>query len=119
MQVSVVSFKKGQLQVLAHSWDRDLGGRDFDEALFDYWVKEFDAKFKLDVRSSPRASFRLRLACEKVRHRADQRILLSGCVYTAAAEAFAASLGAETTYAACSLRISERESQLWLCCACS
>lgn len=62
----MVSFKKGQLQVLAHGWDRDLGGRDFDEALFDYWCKEFDTKFKLDVRSSPRASFRLRLACEKV-----------------------------------------------------
>ena len=65
-QISVVSFKKGQLQVLSHGWDRDLGGRDFDEALFDYWCKEFDTKFKLDVRSSPRASFRLRLACEKV-----------------------------------------------------
>ena len=66
-QVSVVSFKKGQLQVQAHAWDRDLGGRDFDEALFDHFVKKFDEQYKVDIRSNPRASFRLRLACEKVR----------------------------------------------------
>jgi hypothetical protein len=66
MQVSVVSFKKGQLQVLAHAWDRNLGGRNFDEVLFEHFVKEFDAKYKLDIKSSPRACFRLRLACEKV-----------------------------------------------------
>jgi heat shock 70kDa protein 4 len=61
-----VAFKKGQLQVLAHGWDRNLGGRNFDDVLYDHFVKEFNAKYKLDVNSSPRASFRLRLACEKV-----------------------------------------------------
>lgn len=66
-QVSVVSFKKGQLQVLAHAWDRNLGGRNFDEVLFEHFVKEFDAKYKLDIKSSPRACFRLRLACEKLK----------------------------------------------------
>ena len=69
----MVRFKKGQLQVLAHGWDRDLGGRDFDEVLFDYWCAEFDAKFRLNVRSSPRASFRLRLACEKASRPVPQR----------------------------------------------
>lgn len=64
----MVSFKKGQLQVLAHAWDRNLGGRNFDEVLFEHFVKEFDAKFKLDIKSSARACFRLRLACEKVNH---------------------------------------------------
>lgn len=66
VQVSVVSFKKGRLEVLSHAWDRNLGGRDFDEVLFEHFVKEFDAKYKLDIKSSPRSSFRLRLACEKV-----------------------------------------------------
>jgi len=70
-QVSIVAFKKGQLRVLAHSWDRNLGGRDFDDALFDHFAAEFQAKHKLDVRKNARASFRLRVACEKVRrHRA-------------------------------------------------
>ena len=84
-QVSVVSFKKGQLQVKAHAWDRDLGGRDFDEVLFDYFVNKFDEQYKVDIRSSPRASFRLRLACEKVRgpptrrHRKSARTLQGIC----------------------------------------
>ena len=67
LQVSIVAFKKGKLEVLAHAWDRNLGGRDFDEVLYDYFVKEFGDKYKIDIRSNPRASFRLRMACEKVR----------------------------------------------------
>lgn len=66
LQVSIVAFKKGQLQVLAHAWDRNLGGRNFDEVLFEHFVKEFNAKYKLDITSNARASFRLRLSCEKV-----------------------------------------------------
>ncbi len=66
VQVSIVAFKKGKLQVLAHAWDRNLGGRDFDEVLFDHFCEEFGAKHKIDVKSNARASFRLRLACEKV-----------------------------------------------------
>lgn len=64
-QVSIVAFKKGQLKVLAHTWDADLGGRNFDDVLFDHWAKEFGAKHKIDVKSSARGSFRLRLSCEK------------------------------------------------------
>lgn len=66
LQVAVVSFKRGQLKVLSLEWDRNLGGKDFDEVLFSHFVEEFDAKYKLDIRSNKRASFRLRLAVEKV-----------------------------------------------------
>lgn len=62
----MVAFKRGQLKVLSVEWDRDLGGKDFDEVLFNHFVEEFDAKYKLDIRSNKRASFRLRLAVEKV-----------------------------------------------------
>lgn len=66
LQVSIVAFTKGKLQVLSHAWDRNLGGRDFDEVLFDHFCEEFGAKHKIDIKSNARASFRLRLACEKV-----------------------------------------------------
>jgi len=66
LQVTVVAFKRGQLKVLSVEWDRDLGGKDFDEVLFTHFVEEFDAKYKIDIRSNKRASFRLRLAVEKV-----------------------------------------------------
>lgn len=61
-----MAFKKGQLRVLSHAWDRNLGGRDFDEVLFNHFCAEFGAKHKIDIKSNARASFRLRQACEKV-----------------------------------------------------
>ncbi len=64
--MSIVAFKKGQLRVLSHAWDRNLGGRDLDNVLFNYFANEFKEKYKLDVRTNPKSSFRLRVGCEKV-----------------------------------------------------
>lgn len=66
-QVSIVAFKKGQLQVKTHSWDRSLGGRDFDEVLFNYFSEEFKEKTKQDVMTNAKAAFKLRLQCEKLK----------------------------------------------------
>ncbi|KAH7443289.1 hypothetical protein KP509_02G028700 [Ceratopteris richardii] len=67
MQVCVVAFKKGQLKVLGHAFDRSLGGRDFDEVLFNYFCEKFKEEYKIDVRPNPRACQRLRAACEKLK----------------------------------------------------
>ena len=64
--MSIVAFKKGQLRVLSHAWDRNLGGRDLDNVLFEHFAQEFQEKYKLDVHTNLRGSFRLRMACEKV-----------------------------------------------------
>lgn len=66
-QVSVVSFKKGGLVVRCHAWDRNLGGRDVDELLYDHFCKEIQERFKLDVRSNAKASFKLRLQCQRLK----------------------------------------------------
>ena len=60
-----MAFKRGHLKVLSLAWDRDLGGRDFDEALFNHFVDEFNKRFQIDIRSNKRASFRLRQSIEK------------------------------------------------------
>ncbi|MCO5614617.1 hypothetical protein L7F22_068901 [Adiantum nelumboides] len=67
MQVCVVAFKKGQLKVLAHAFDRSLGGRDFDEILFQYFCGKFKEDYRMDVKSNHRACQRLRAACEKLK----------------------------------------------------
>ncbi|CAA2982133.1 heat shock 70 kDa 15-like [Olea europaea subsp. europaea] len=67
MQVCVASFKKGQLKILAHSFDRSLGGRDFDEVLFQHFAAKFKDEYKIDVFQNARASLRLRAACEKLK----------------------------------------------------
>ncbi|KAE9588050.1 hypothetical protein Lal_00002979 [Lupinus albus] len=67
MQVCIAGFKKGQLKVLAHSYDRSLGGRDFDEVLFHHFASKFKEEYKIDVFQNARACLRLRAACEKLK----------------------------------------------------
>lgn len=66
-QICVVAFKKGQLKVLAHVFDRSLGGRDFDEVLFHHFCVKFKEEYRMDVLSNSRACQRLRSACEKMK----------------------------------------------------
>ncbi|KAI3525042.1 hypothetical protein L1887_03713 [Cichorium endivia] len=67
MQVCIAGFKKGQLKILSHSFDRCLGGRDFDEVLFQHFAEKFKAEYKIDVFQNARACLRLRAACEKLK----------------------------------------------------
>ncbi|XP_073017569.1 heat shock 70 kDa protein 15-like [Primulina eburnea] len=67
MQVCIASFKKGQLKILAHSFDRSLGGRDFDEVLFQHFASKFKDEYKIDVYKNARACLRLRAGCEKLK----------------------------------------------------
>ncbi|KAK2873149.1 hypothetical protein QQF64_017105 [Cirrhinus molitorella] len=66
-QVSVCAFNKGKLKVLGSAFDPELGGKDFDEVLVKYFCEEFAKKYKLDVRSKPRALVRLYQECEKLK----------------------------------------------------
>ncbi|XP_031265247.1 heat shock 70 kDa protein 14-like [Pistacia vera] len=66
-QVCIAGFKKGQLKILGHSFDRSLGGRDFDEALFQHFAAKFKDEYKIDVFQNARACLRLRAACEKLK----------------------------------------------------
>jgi heat shock protein 4 len=66
-QVAVVSFTKGKLVVKGTAFDRNLGGRNFDQVLVDHFAEEFKTKYKMDILSNPKATYRLRMACEKVK----------------------------------------------------
>ncbi|XP_072480680.1 heat shock 70 kDa protein 4L isoform X2 [Notamacropus eugenii] len=66
-QVSVCAFNKGKLKVLATTFDPYLGGRNFDDALVDYFCDEFKAKYKLNVKDNSRALLRLYQECEKLK----------------------------------------------------
>ena len=66
-QVAVVSFVKGQLTVMGTAADRNFGGRDFDRALLLHFADEFKGKYKIDVLSNPKATFRLATGCERLK----------------------------------------------------
>ncbi|XP_076021012.1 heat shock 70 kDa protein 4b isoform X2 [Genypterus blacodes] len=66
-QTSVCAFNKGKLKVLATACDPELGGKDFDEMLVRHFCEEFAKKYKLDVKTKPRALVRLYQECEKLK----------------------------------------------------
>lgn len=65
--VSLLNITGGVFAVKATAGDTHLGGEDFDNALLDYFKKEFQKKSKLDISDDPRASRRLRSACERAK----------------------------------------------------
>ncbi|XP_056151456.1 heat shock 70 kDa protein 4L isoform X2 [Lampris incognitus] len=66
-QVSVTAFNKGKLKVLATAFDPYLGGRNFDEALVEYFCEDLKCRYKLNVRENSRALLRLYQECEKLK----------------------------------------------------
>lgn len=55
------------VQILATAFDPEMGGKDFDERLVRHFCEEFAVKYKLDVKSKPRALVRLYQECEKLK----------------------------------------------------
>ena len=66
-QVTIAAFNKGKLVVKSTAWDRHFGGRDLDFALIEHFAAEFKTKYKIDVLSNPKATFRLATAVEKMK----------------------------------------------------
>ncbi|TVY13122.1 Heat shock protein hsp88 [Lachnellula arida] len=64
---SIVEFKKGELTVKSTTYDRHFGGRDFDKALVDHFAAEFKEKYKIDIKSNPKAVVRVAAAAEKLK----------------------------------------------------
>ena len=67
LQCCVVALKKGQLRVLSQAWDSAVGGRNFDDLLFNHFADFIQEKYRLDVRSNARASLRLRTELTKAK----------------------------------------------------
>ncbi|KAI9921771.1 hypothetical protein PsorP6_001880 [Peronosclerospora sorghi] len=65
--VSLLSIEEGIFEVKATAGDTHLGGEDFDNRLVDYFVTEFQRKYRKDLTTSQRALRRLRTACERAK----------------------------------------------------
>lgn len=65
--VSVLELGDGVFEVLATDGDTHLGGDDFDQAIVDWLVKEFQDENGLDLTKDPMALQRLREGAEKAK----------------------------------------------------
>ncbi|KAI3686839.1 hypothetical protein L1987_80528 [Smallanthus sonchifolius] len=66
-QVSLVTFEQGKMNILSHSFDEHLGGRDFDDILCNHFAAKFKAEYNIDAYLSPHSFLRLRASCEKLK----------------------------------------------------
>uniref|UniRef100_A0A665UMR3 Heat shock 70 kDa protein 4-like n=1 Tax=Echeneis naucrates TaxID=173247 RepID=A0A665UMR3_ECHNA len=69
LQVNIINIYKPSIYqtILATAFDSELGGKDFDDILVNHFCEEFAKKYKLDVKSKPRALVRLYQECEKLK----------------------------------------------------
>ncbi|XP_051171051.1 97 kDa heat shock protein isoform X2 [Leptopilina boulardi] len=67
LQVSICAFHKGKLKMLASASDSQLGGRDIDTILAEYFCKDFLSRYKIDAHNNPRAYLRLLTEVEKIK----------------------------------------------------
>ncbi|XP_043668651.1 heat shock protein 68-like [Vespula pensylvanica] len=66
--VSILTIDEGSLfEVKSTAGDTHLGGEDFDSRLVDHFCKEFERKYKKNMRSNARSLRRLRTAAERAK----------------------------------------------------
>ena len=65
--VSILTMKKGILEVKYTAGNNHLGGEDFDNRMVDHFVNEFKRKHKKDMRGNKCAMRHLRTACERAK----------------------------------------------------
>ncbi|CAB0031017.1 unnamed protein product [Trichogramma brassicae] len=66
--VSILTIDEGSLfEVKSTAGDTHLGGEDFDSRLVDHLCKEFERKFRKNLKANPRALRRLRTAAERAK----------------------------------------------------
>eukprot|EP00668_Euglena_longa_P001631 GGOE01001925.1.p1 GENE.GGOE01001925.1~~GGOE01001925.1.p1 ORF type:complete len:905 (-),score=253.66 GGOE01001925.1:253-2673(-) len=59
---SLVHFTSGRAEVVNHAFDEQLGGRDFDRVLFDSYAAKIMEKYRMDVRTHPKARLKVLLS---------------------------------------------------------
>eukprot|EP00761_Pharyngomonas_kirbyi_P012330 gb/GECH01012357.1/.p1 GENE.gb/GECH01012357.1/~~gb/GECH01012357.1/.p1 ORF type:complete len:824 (+),score=230.29 gb/GECH01012357.1/:1-2472(+) len=65
--ISVVKMDKSKMSVLASGWNTQLGIRELDEMLINYFAQEIKKKHNLDVNSNPKARLRLAKSVTKLK----------------------------------------------------
>ncbi|XP_015189296.1 PREDICTED: heat shock protein 70 A2-like [Polistes dominula] len=66
--VSILTIDEGSLfEVKSTAGDTHLGGEDFDSRLVDHFCKEFERKYKKNMKNNPRSLRRLRTAAERAK----------------------------------------------------
>ncbi|SCU84740.1 LADA_0D03510g1_1 [Lachancea dasiensis] len=64
---SIGAFKRGEMKILGTAYDKHFGGRDFDRAITEHLADEFKTKYKIDIRTNPKAYNRVITGAERLK----------------------------------------------------
>ena len=67
MQISIFAFSNGKANCIMSFSDPLLGGRYFDERLFQHFSEEFNQKCKVDIRENRKSCLKLLTECERLK----------------------------------------------------
>ncbi|GBG78974.1 hypothetical protein CBR_g28688 [Chara braunii] len=67
--VSILRVSGMEFRVIATAGDCQLGGQDIDDAMVTHFAREISRKHKLSITDNARALRRLRMKCEKLKHK--------------------------------------------------
>ena len=67
LSISLLSLEDGLFEVRATNGNTHLGGEDFDNRLIEYCAEEFRRKTGIDIKSNPKAIYRVRASCQKAK----------------------------------------------------
>eukprot|EP01006_Ploeotia_vitrea_P015938 TRINITY_DN46334_c0_g1_i1.p1 TRINITY_DN46334_c0_g1~~TRINITY_DN46334_c0_g1_i1.p1 ORF type:complete len:791 (+),score=72.26 TRINITY_DN46334_c0_g1_i1:60-2432(+) len=65
--MSVVLYNDKQVKVLGHTYDANLGGRDFDNILFEHFVGKIKSQYGCEILGNPKSTQKLLRSCEKLK----------------------------------------------------
>src|SRR3990167_4021235 len=67
LDITLLSIEDGVFEVLATNGDLNLGGKDMDERIANYFAEDFKKRNKIDLKTSARSMGRLKLASERAK----------------------------------------------------
>uniref|UniRef100_A0AC34F1C5 Calponin-homology (CH) domain-containing protein n=1 Tax=Panagrolaimus sp. ES5 TaxID=591445 RepID=A0AC34F1C5_9BILA len=69
LDICIFKINNSQMQIISNTGDPNIGGRDFDKVLFDYFNAELISKFNLNIENQEeRKKYKLLLECQKIKH---------------------------------------------------
>ena len=66
-QLSIFAFSNGKARCLSCISYPNLGGRDFDERLFNHFAAQFNQKYKVNIQENKKSCLKLLAECEKLK----------------------------------------------------
>uniref|UniRef100_A0A914PD05 Hypoxia up-regulated protein 1 n=1 Tax=Panagrolaimus davidi TaxID=227884 RepID=A0A914PD05_9BILA len=73
LDICILKVNNSQLQIISHTSDSNIGGRNFDKIIFDYFEKELYSPYEIDTRNDEKNKDRLLLQSREIKHALDVR----------------------------------------------